>query len=439
VSIQLVEKAWKHTTQGELPEALACHKAILELDPHNDQSLHFTSFILDLQGEHQQALELCKRAISCYGCCADYYATLSAICRHLGDYPQALAAAQTFLQMKPDCATAHSNLAMLLSEGKRHHQALEVYETALEIEPDSAFIHFNRALALLTLGNYQEGFAEYEWRLPLNEGRPIPTYPQNLEGKKVLLVHEQGFGDSIHFCRYAHDLRKLGADVYLDVPRPLHRLFVQCGKTEPIENPDARISMMSLPKLLNMKQPDGKPYLCAIGGRVCDKLPPGNPGNRGNRIGIAFAAPKPFNSQVYVQTTEHGVQILPHPANLAYLSAKKRCVPPELLEPLKSKGDVYIVQKTAHHPDFITLADCFEDFAHTGRALLEMNVIVTIDTAIAHLAGAMGVPTMLLLPYDGEWRRGEGKATPWSACVKIYRQPKRGDWESVIQEVLNDL
>jgi len=424
---QLSENAYTALCYNQFQIALDFYHAILTLDPNEDSALHSIAFILNLQGKHKTALDLAKKAITHYRCNAAYYTTLASIYRNLGNYQEAVSAIRTACELKPRDAMTLSNAAMILADERRYDRAKDVYEAALECEPDNAFVHFNYALLLLAMGDFKKGWREYEWRIPLHCDLPKPVYPQDLKGKKVRVIAEQGYGDFIMFSRYCKLLEKAGAIVYINCPRALEKLY-DCHYCP---DPDLSIRIMSLPSLFD--EIPNEPYIKAPG-----KIQV--PGDH-MKIGVVARAVKSFDNNIQViKRCDGSINVVQHPASLAYLSTFKRSLPHDFFDPIIDRRDIrlYNLQRDAEH--YGTVEMKINDFGDLADLVDQMDLIITIDTAVAHLAGAMGKKTWLLLPYDAEWRwQADREDSPWYPSMRIFRQPKRGDWTSVQDFVIGAL
>lgn len=419
---QLIDAAHQSLCRNDIVHAVDCYNTILRIDPNNPAARHFVAFLCDLQGEYESALKHALAAVEVYKCNADYYTTLANIYRHLDNYQEAVNAAKTACDLRPQDAMMWNNAAMILAEEKKFDRAKSAYQYALQLEPESPYIHFNYSLLLLAQDD-PEAWEEYDWRIPLNYNLPKPRYPKTFRDKKVLIKHEQGYGDFLMFARYFQLLRDLGAEVHLETPRVLDRLF----PSSYCPQPDLVIYTMSLPILF--PHMPSEPYIKVEKTVTKDRF----------QVGIAHKAVKRFNNEVRVVAEEDRVQVLPHPANLAWQSAKKRSLPDDWFDlPSVLDMDFWNLQIDAPHPT-IPQYEGIEDFSDLAQAVANMDLIVTIDTALAHLAGAMGKETWLILPYDSEWRWGQGDKTPWYPNTTIFRCPKRGDWQSVKIEVTRRL
>lgn len=424
---KLSDQAHQAISVGDLTTALNCYNSILEIDPADCDSLHFVAIVLNTQGRHKTALEMVKKAIERYSCNPAYYTTLASIYRSLGDYPEAVKAIKTACELRPHDAVKLSNAAMILADERKYDKAKEIFEMALEIDPDNPLIHFNYSLLLLTLGEYDKGWEEYEWRIPFHYRTAIPEYPKDLKGKKIQIVPDQGYGDFIMFSRYFESLKDAGAEIFVSCPKALDRLFESgyCSK------PDFTIRVTSLGRLFNFIP--NKTYIKAPG---IKKLPEAS----GYKIGIASKGTKSFNNDLQVFSGPDGFQIVPHPANLAYFASYKRSLPHDFFDVFFqfNKLDFYNLQTDNRHSLMEDLGTSIKDFADLADYVDQMDVIVTIDTALAHLAGAMGKKTYLLLPYDFDWRwQADKKDSIWYPSIRILRQPVRGDWYTVQDELLS--
>jgi hypothetical protein len=355
----------------------------------------------------------------------------------LGRDAEALAAYSQATALLPQSAEAwngHGNTLMALN---RHPEALASFDRALALRPDFADAQFNAALALLATGDYARGFSKYEWRwkrtgmahVRHGHGRPLwlGEYPL---GRKTILLHaEQGLGDTIQFARYAPLLARGGARVVLEVQPELTGLLARLeGVTQVVARGgklpafDVHCPLGSLPLALKTdigSVPAAIPYLAADPERIAhwrprlDAIP-------APRIAIAWAG------------------------NAAHANDRNRSVPAALAEALWRDRPQHIVsiQRDLRPGDDDLLRRAgglqhvgpdLASFADTAAVLALCDLVVTVDTSVAHLAAAMGRPTWVLLPHAPDWRwTRERETTPWYPDVRLFRQPQHGDWASVI-------
>ncbi len=373
----------------------------------------------------------------------------------LGRYAEAIVAYDRALVAAPEHATAWLNRGRALSQLNRLDEAIVSYDKALAIRKDYADAHFNNALALLTRGDYRRGFAEYEWRwrrtgMPAQKSRGKPLwlgeYP--LARKTVLLHAEQGFGDTIQFARYAPLVVASGAKVVLEVQAELQPLLRRLDGAAAIiargEVPppfDVHCPLGSLPLALRTEPatvPAQIPYLFADTAKLAqwsarlDALPrprvafawSGNPSHDNDRDrSIALARLKPLFAAPLI--------------------------PPPLAGEGREGASFVSVQRELRGEDAAALAGEtrvthvggeLEDFSDTAAVLALCDLVIAVDTAVVHLAGAMGRPVWVLLPIAPDWRwTRDGGTTPWYPTARLFRQTSLGDWDGVLARVADEL
>ena len=363
----------------------------------------------------------------------------------LGDLPGAIAAFRVATDLDPMEAAAWANLGMALKIESQFDEALSAYGRALTRAPNDPQIRLNRAVALLRAGRMAEAWPDYESRLRLG-GRPalppdrlLPTLDagQSLAGRTILAWHEEGFGDTLQFARYVPLLAARGARVLAWVPPDLGRLFATLEGVSDIVTDAARLPphdwhcpFFSLPRAfattLNTV-PASIPYLSAdpaLTAHWATRLPPAG----GLRVGLVWAG-----------------QARPWLPGFTALD-RRRSMALDTLLPLGRVPGLTLVslQKGPRAADAITppwgltLHDPMPevtDFADTAAIIATLDVVVSVDTSVAHLAGALGRPVLLLDRYDSCWRWLSGRRdSPWYPSLRILRQRHSGDWTPVIAE-----
>src|SRR5262249_37699091 len=365
-------------------------------------------------------------------------------------YDDAFAAYDKALSIKPDLAAVYNSRASTLHILMRNNEALNSLDRAIELDPIEAQAHFNRGLVLLTLGDYAEAWEEYEWRKKLPRSHGNRTFPQpalssleSIEGTTVFLYGEQGLGDHIHFCRYAKLVADKGAKVVLEAPKPLFHSFrsldgisqlVEVGQSVPPF--DYHCSLMSLPRAFRTtleNVPNKVPYLFAEPDKInawANKL-----GAKSKlRIGLVWSGGfRPNQPEVW-------------PIN------QRRNMPLVQFGPLRDlDADFYSLQKGEpavselkellssgwNGPAIIDWTDELNDFSDTAALIENLDLIISVDTSTAHLAGAMAKPVWLLNRFDIEWRWLPN--SPWYPTIKLYRQKEADNWDDVIENVKTDL
>ena len=338
------------------------------------------------------------------------------------------------LAVSPERNDCRLNLGMALKAAGRTAEAETVYREAIHRCPDWAEAHWNLAILLLSKGRWAEGFAEYQWRLrrfeaPNFAGR-VPDWDGSAAaGRHLLLWAEQGIGDAIQFLRYVRFAARRAGRITVCCHSALAGLARRADGVdrvvafgEPLPNVDLQAPLMSLPYLLGMTDPAASwkgPYLT---GTRLGKRPPGPA-----RIGLVWSG------------------------NPEFADNARRSCPPERLRPLTIlPGTIwYALQKGAAAEadgrralgdQLVDLAPTLNDFADTAGAMEDLDLVVTVDTAVAHLAGALGKPTWLMLQHAPDWRwQADGRTTGWYPTLRLFRQSSPGDWTSVVNAVRREL
>jgi tetratricopeptide (TPR) repeat protein len=437
-------RAHAQAQMGLLDEAFASHDQAVLLDPR-DAQIHFNrgSLLTDLR-DWRGAEQSYQVAIALKPDYADAYCNLGLSQQEMGQVDVALASYARALALNPREATVYNNRANLFRSKKLFAEARSDYREALALDPDHAEAHFNNGQLALLQGNFSVGWPEYEWRRQIEEAkayaqrtRPEPAWHGglSLQDKRILLHSEQGLGDTIQFCRYAGMVAALGADVALEVPPALRELLadldgvselVVAGATLPLV--DYQCSLMSLPGAFRTTLetiPAVVPYIHADPPRITRWQEMLGARNR-PRVGLAWSGNP-------MQRNDHNRSMT--------LS--------QLLDHLPSEFEYYSVQKEIREADKETLrlnpsinlcGPYLETFADTAALLQTLDLVVSVDTSIAHLSGALGKPTWVLLCFLPDWRwLLDRRDCPWYPTATLYRQPAVGDWDSVMSEVKADL
>jgi tetratricopeptide (TPR) repeat protein len=362
--------------------------------------------------------------------------------RALGREQDALAAYDAALAAAPNHPGAWTNRGMALAALNRHGDAVASYDRALALQPDNGDVHFNNALSLLTIGDYPRGLAEYEWRFKRagigrrkDLRRPLWLGETPLAGKTILLHAEQGLGDTIMLARYAQLLARSGAKVVLEVQPELKSLLAGLdgiaaivAHGEPLPPYDVHCPLTSLPfacktELSNV--PANIPYLHRSGEKLAKWQP--RLAERLPHVALAWSG------------------------RASHVNDRNRSLSLSQLEPLLAAEDVRFVsvqrelrpadaELLAREPRIIHVGGELDDFTDTAAVLSTVELLICVDTSIAHLAGALGRPAWVLLPFQPDWRWTlDRDRSPWYPALKLFRQPKAGDWASVIARVREEL
>lgn len=413
------------------PEAAESQiRAALERAPSHAGAWANLGEALRQQGRLTDAREVLEKARALAPADPAATVTLSAVLRDLLT-PEAAAPPLTAMAAQfPEHPALSVNASGALLDLDRPEAALSLLDAALLRHPADPMLHYHRARALITLGRDAEGWAEYEWRLALPDAvAPAASTPASAwSGQKVLLVHEQGLGDFFFAVRHLPKLLAAGVDAYALVPPVLMPLLrsvpwhARCLPQVPSDADfDLRVPMMSLPYLTaSYAEPATafSPYLLPEPARV-ERIRAGAK-EETLRAGVCFAG------------------------SGAHRRNRYRSVPADALAPLRALAPAvdFVMLGLEGVPGFPAVPGLDADgaFLDTAAWMAAVDLVITVDTSVAHLAGALGRPTWLLLarPADYRWGRS-GTETHWYPSVRIYRQPTPGDWAAVVTEVAADL
>jgi tetratricopeptide (TPR) repeat protein len=356
---------------------------------------------------------------------------------------EALASYDRALAIRPHDAQTLINRGNALTDLRRPDQALASYDRAIAIAPDHAEAHWNKSLILLAQGDFARGFAEYEWRRRRDGAtdkrdfsQPLWLGEEGIAGRTILLHAEQGYGDTIQFVRYAPLLAARGAKVVLEVQASLRPLLsglpgvsAITGRGEPLPPFDLHCPLMSLPLAFKTELatvPTGVPYLHAPHDRLAQwrsRLPAGKP----LRVGLAWSG-----SPTHKNDHNRSIAL----SRLAPLCANDRVQFVSLQRDVR-EADAATLRKLSH---VFAPGEALRDFADTAAVIALLDLVISVDTGVAHLAGALGKPVWILLPFMGEWRwLSDRDDSPWYPSARLFRQPKVDDWESVVARVQSEL
>ena len=345
---------------------------------------------------------------------------------------------------------ALANFGKVLLGQRNYSEAEKIFEFLVQKFPYDARLHYHRALTMLTQGNYQQGFEEYKWRWIL-AGEPHKMYrgewdiQTNLEGKRVAICYEQGFGDVFQFIRYAQLLKMMGVTIFLVVPEKLIPILSQCSYideifSEHLQLPpvDFKIYFMDLPcafktTVETIQAPI--PYLYADQNLVRE-----------------WKEKLSFDNNFKVGLCWEG-KIHDQSFHMRYYSRKRSILFEQLISLSKISGVSFYSLQKVDNPQALTSSDQFMvhdfgpdfdgnhgSFMDTAAVMKNLDLIISIDTSVVHLAGGLGVPVWILLPYEADWRWLLNRDdSPWYPTMKLFRQQKPNEWHEVIEEVCHAL
>ncbi|MEI9804783.1 MAG: tetratricopeptide repeat protein, partial [Pseudolabrys sp.] len=426
---------------GHFAEALANYDAVLAIAPnvaeiHNNcgNALWSLKRPLDALARYDAALALKSEYAEAHNNRGNALLDLNRTAEALTSFEQAL-------RLKPDYPDALVNRGTALGELRREDAALASFDRAIALTPRLAEAHWNKALLLLSRGDFEAGLPDYEWRWqrPGAQARNF-AQPQwcgeDITGRTILLHAEQGFGDTLQFVRYVPIVASRGARIILEAPDALRPLLsgtegvaslVGCGA--PLPPFDWHCPLLSLPLAFGTTLatiPAAVPYLHAPAGRAVAPralLPhTGNP-----RVGIAWSGKPSHNNDHNRSIALTRLAPLLQTPGIGFVSLQRD---------LRDADRAAL----ADFPGLTQLDEALVDFADTAAVMAQLDLVIAVDTAVAHLAGALGRPLWVLLPHVPDWRwLLDRDDSPWYPSARLFRQPVAGDWDSVIARLSGEL
>jgi tetratricopeptide (TPR) repeat protein len=468
-------------------DALASYDRAIALKPDNAETYYNRGLALQDLKRPEDALASYDKAIALKPNFADAYNNRGMALRDLKRPEDVLASYDKVIALNPDYAEAHNNRGIALRDLKRPEDALASHDRAIALKPDYAEAYYNRGLALqdlrrpedalasydkaialkpdyaeayvsqgfcfLLMGRFEQGWRQYEWRKKENKPIAARAYPrplwlgeQNIEGKTLFIHWEQGLGDLIQFCRYAKLAADLGARVILEVPKPLLSLLatlsgvaqlIEAGS--PLPPFDYQCPLLSLPlafKTTLSSIPATIPYLKANSEK--SRLWKERLGERHKRkVGLVWSGGfRPNQPELWFIDSRRNIPlaklaVLKHPDIDFYSLQKGEPAEAELAE---------LIRYNWEGPHIVDFTSQLNDFSDTAALVENLDLVITVDTSTAHLAGAMGKPVWILNRFDTCWRWLLNRTdSPWYPTVKLYRQEKTGHWDDVVQRIRMDL
>jgi len=367
---------------------------------------------------------------------------LGVVLRDAGRYVEAHDTLRRAVEMMPDDAQAHANLGTSFQVLARFDEARACYEKAVDLDPELGEAHFGRATLRLREGDFAGGFEEFEWRWKCStfrdRGFPQPRWEgQPLEGRTILLYAEQGLGDAINFVRFAADAKQRGGRVIVECQPPLTTILATCravDQTTPIGSPqpafDVHAPLLSLPGILKLTEDQfwRGPYLAADP-KLVDVWRQRLEKHAGFRIGLCW-----HGNPEHQCDSQRSIAL----ANFAPLAA----VPGTKFFSLQKEADAYEMISAGF--EVIDLRPEFDQeaapFLNAAAIIKALDLVVTCDTAIAHLAGALGAPVWTAISAHSDWRwLLEREDSPWYPSMRLFRQSQLDLWDDVFERIAQAL
>ena len=426
--------AYVVANRGDLEAAFPFLQRATRAPDASAQSWYYLALWFQKNGRLEDALAAYDRAQAMSPDAFAFFYDKGTALDALGRYEEAAANYSRALALNPGHAESWSNRGAALHDLGRNAEALADFERALALRPEDAHTQWNASQARLALGDFEAGWRLYEYRfqspggqLARHAGIARWTGGESLQGKRILAWCEQGLGDTLMFCRYAPLLASRGAAVVCEVQAPLRELVASIegitvvAKGDPVPDCDFQIPLMSLPHAFATTRetiPASTPYLKADPARL-----------------RAMAARFARRARPNIGIACSGNAAMKHDA--------RRSIVLREFAPLADAANVYLLQKTLTEADQAFLRQggggiehLALDFNDTAAAIACLDLVVSVDTSIAHLAGALGRPVWILLSTPSDWRWTDEGTSPWYPTATLLRQARPGDWAEVMARVL---
>jgi Flp pilus assembly protein TadD len=426
---------------GKLAESVAYYRNAVRFVPGNAEAWNNMGASLSTLRRPEEAESCLRRALDLEPGYAQAHNNLGNALGAQGRFDEAVASYLRALHFKPDYAEVFDHLGLVLQAQGKLDEAVGWFDKAVERAPSSGTIRMNRALACLQRGDFAQGWTEYEWRFRCREhpilaqGKPFWD-GSPLSGRRVLLWAEQGLGDSIQFIRFATAVAERGGHVIVSCPESLTTLLATCpgvnevfAQGSPLPEYECHVPLMGLPRIFETTMetiPAQVPYLTADPAAVArwhDELGPVS----GLKIGIAWQG------------------------NPDHKKDRQRSFRLDRFEPLSRIDGVHLfslqkgfgteqLAEVAGRFPVVDLGGRLNSFADTAAVIRNLDLLITPDTALAHLAGALGVPVWVAVQFSSDWRwLLEREDTPWYPTMKLVRQRRWDNWDEVFERIARDL
>ncbi len=430
---------------GQLPAAVASFDKAIEADPGNSEAHYDRGRALQALQHWDEALDSYEAALRIDPGLATAHNNRATVLERAGRFEAALASVDRAIALSAGDAWFHQNRGYVLEQLDEWDAALESYDRALEIDPNRGEAHFARSVLLLKTGDFERGWSEHEWRWKNERGtnildrrvlrQPLWTGHESIAGRKVLLYAEQGFGDTIQFSRYVEHVAALGAQVTLEVQPPLASLMrtlagwsmlVERGAELP--DCDYRCPLMSLPLAFGTRLatiPAATAYLAAEPAKV-ERWRARLERSSRCRVGLAWSGSASFPN--------NHRRSAPLEQLLARLAADCQYIN---LQTDVSAADRQVLSQ---HPEVLDFTELQGDFSETAALCQCLDLVISVDTSIAHLSAALGKPTWIMLAHNADWRWFLGREdSPWYPTARLFRQRRGLEWGDVFGRIAAEL
>jgi len=428
-------------TLGRFDEATACYREAIRVRPDFIEAYNNLGIALRNNDKLDESVACYRQVLKIDPCYAKAHNNLGNTFHEKDQLDEAVACYRRALELKPDFAEAHTGLGYAMCQQGRAVESLSEYDKALKIDPDYAEARFNRAVTLLLVGDYEQGWPEYEWRWktdkvasrsfsqPRWDGRPAA-------GMTILIHAEQGLGDTLQFIRYARLVKQQGATVIVQCQRALLPLLASCpgidrlvGNDEQLPEFDAHAPLLSLPAIFKTtvdSVPCDVPYIQADAALI-ERWRAVLAGLDGMKIGISWQGDRGYREDRRRSIRLHEFVRLAEVPGVRLVSLQKGLGTEQLAE----NSERFAVMELG--PDFDETSGPFMD---TAAVMMNLDLVIACDTAIGHLAGALGVDFWEPQAFAPDWRwMLDRDDSPWYPTVRLFRQTSPGDWGDVFARI----
>lgn len=429
---------------GREQAAIKAYQKAIALNNNYGEAYSNLGNCLQKQNKYSESLGYYAKATTLNPDYAESYNNLAAALYKLGNFKAAIENCRKAIKLKGNYAEAYNTLAAALQAEQRFDEATECYDKTVKYAPEYAEAYYSRGMLYLCHGEFAKGWDDYQWRLKTKKTKVTLRYDkpwwqgESFQGKTLLVQSEQGFGDSIQFVRYLPMAKDRGGTVILAEKSELIGSFQSLEGIDDLVDLrelidgavkyDLYIPLLNLPAIFDTKIdniPARIPYLSAEASKIVywhDKIK-----TDAFKIGIAWSG-NPEHANDHNRSCA-----------LKYFTRLAKIKDIKLFSLQKGPGTEQI-NNWPENLELINLGQKFEDFTDTAAAIENMDLTISVDTSVAHLAGAMGKATWLLIPYESDWRwMLEREDSPWYPTIRLFRQKQHGNWDDVFQSATEQL
>ena len=432
---------------GQLQDAIDIFQAAIAIRPDSAEVLCNLGYALKEAGRFSDAIAACRQSIALSPFNPEAYTNLGSALQANDQIEQAIAAHQQAIALRPSYAQAHNNLGSALTDAGEFDEALVQFSKAVQLRPDLPEAHHDLALALLSHGDFERGWEEYQWRWKCRSfSTPSRIFAQPqwdgapFRDRTLLLYAEQGLGDAIQFVRYLPMVAEQGGQIVLECPPLMGQVFQSLVQTikadcaivsqgDALPRFDLHCPLLSLPlifKTMLSTIPSRQPYLFPDPQRINSWRKRLESSGRDLKVGLVWAGSPRFKRDRYRSLSLDRLAPLTDVPRVTFYSLQKGPAASQAKFP----------------PPGMKLIDWTDEFIlfNNDALIASLDLIISVDTAVAHLAGALGRPTWVLLPFAADWRWMLHRTdSPWYPTMRLFRQTTRCDWDSVVDRVAQAL